>query len=337
MVGAGTHPLHRTGGPEEGRDADDGGGPLALCPPYVPAEGGDAEGPQHHKNRVLCELDRHALHSKAYQERRPPQRPHRLPSHTHPHAHVQLAPSLSHTLIHTKPTTPATAGRRYSYSATAGAPAKNMAANAATTAKDWDRARHVKYFVRCLKGLSVHYTSGDATRCARPAPLRMPLAYALRACGRHNAPADKPVSLCVCACVCAGGGRVVLAFFAVSGLDLLGALGAIADRRRALCEWLYTLQVVVPGRPHADGFRGGAALGGGYDGGHLAATYSALAILVILGDDLARVDRTGIQHLLARLQQPSGAYDTPPTPPHTHTVRVSGACAVIVSLCVYST
>jgi len=37
-------------------------------------------------------------------------------------------------------------------------------------------------------------------------------------------------------------------------------------------------------------------------------TYTALATLVILGDDLSRVDRRGIVRMVRSLQQPSGTY-----------------------------
>ena len=44
------------------------------------------------------------------------------------------------------------------------------------------------------------------------------------------------------------------------------------------------------------------------DGGHLAMTYTALAVLIILGDDLKRVDRASISRGLAKLQNPDGSF-----------------------------
>ena len=38
------------------------------------------------------------------------------------------------------------------------------------------------------------------------------------------------------------------------------------------------------------------------DGGHITMTYSALATLVILGDDLSRVDRSSIMDGIQKLQ-----------------------------------
>ncbi len=42
------------------------------------------------------------------------------------------------------------------------------------------------------------------------------------------------------------------------------------------------------------------------DSPHLAMTYSALSSLLILGDDLSQIDKTGILSTLQRLQQPDG-------------------------------
>ncbi|KAJ7541881.1 hypothetical protein O6H91_10G080900 [Diphasiastrum complanatum] len=45
-----------------------------------------------------------------------------------------------------------------------------------------------------------------------------------------------------------------------------------------------------------------------HDGGHLAMTYSALATLKVLGDDLSRVYREGIISSMRMLQQPNGSF-----------------------------
>lgn len=44
------------------------------------------------------------------------------------------------------------------------------------------------------------------------------------------------------------------------------------------------------------------------DDGHLAMTYSALCVLVILGDDLSRVNRKAIVRALRKLQTPDGSF-----------------------------
>ena len=43
-------------------------------------------------------------------------------------------------------------------------------------------------------------------------------------------------------------------------------------------------------------------------GGHVTMTYSALATLLILGDDLSRVDRASVMEGVRRLQQPDGSF-----------------------------
>ena len=42
---------------------------------------------------------------------------------------------------------------------------------------------------------------------------------------------------------------MTIAFFAVSGLDMLNALGALGDDKDKLVEWIYNLQVL----PSTDG------------------------------------------------------------------------------------
>eukprot|EP00753_Platysulcus_tardus_P003216 PLAT12317.1.p2 GENE.PLAT12317.1~~PLAT12317.1.p2 ORF type:complete len:300 (+),score=145.37 PLAT12317.1:268-1167(+) len=67
------------------------------------------------------------------------------------------------------------------------------------------------------------------------------------------------------------------------------------------------------------GFRGGSFLGqplvgtgsppaAKLDSGHIAMTYTALASLLILGDDLSRVDRPAILSALRGLQMPTGSF-----------------------------
>ena len=46
-----------------------------------------------------------------------------------------------------------------------------------------------------------------------------------------------------------------------------------------------------------------------YDSGHIAMTYTSLLSLLILGDDLSRVNRQGILSGLRKLQLEDGRYD----------------------------
>lgn len=108
--------------------------------------------------------------------------------------------------------------------------------------------------------------------------------------------------------------RMSFGFFIVAALDLLGSLEtAIAlEERQSWIEWIYACQV-----PHTGGFRGfpGTALGAlrsphnwHWDPANLPNTYFALATLLILGDDLARVRRRECLAWVTRLQHPDGSF-----------------------------
>ncbi|KAI4102307.1 MAG: hypothetical protein LQ339_004662 [Xanthoria mediterranea] len=138
-------------------------------------------------------------------------------------------------------------------------------------ASNFNKSTHIRYFLRCLKThLPTAYTSNDSQ-------------------------------------------RMTLAFFVLCGLDLLGALEAntTEDEREAYVAWIYTCQ-------HPDGgFRGftGADLGEErtqdnehWDPANIAATYFALASLVILGDDLSWVKRSQCLRWLKRLQLSDGTF-----------------------------
>lgn len=141
--------------------------------------------------------------------------------------------------------------------------------------------KHVVYFANHLKMLSHHYSSADTN-------------------------------------------RMTLAYFCVSGLDVLGALHTALDaaRRKSIIEWVYAQQVLPDedGKVERCGFRGCPDLGvpfdahgkrGAwsdfpYDTANLAMTYTALAILRILGDDLSRVDSASVIAALRHMQQEDG-------------------------------
>ncbi|XP_046354801.1 geranylgeranyl transferase type-1 subunit beta-like [Haliotis cracherodii] len=117
--------------------------------------------------------------------------------------------------------------------------------------------------------------------------------------------------------------RMTIAFFALSGLDVLCALNAIEKEKQDIIDWIYSLQVLPDeqgaNRPQC-GFRGSSTLGHHhdpakartkpivYDSGHIAMTYTALASLVILGDDLSRLDKDAIISGLKALQQDDGSF-----------------------------
>ncbi|XP_054159504.1 geranylgeranyl transferase type-1 subunit beta-like [Oppia nitens] len=94
--------------------------------------------------------------------------------------------------------------------------------------------------------------------------------------------------------------RLTIAFFAISGLDLLNSLDVIEDDRQSIIDWIYSLQILTTNSKHIGtgrhGFRGSPTNGRDhpYDCGNVAMTYCALSSLVILGDDLKRVDKEAI-------------------------------------------
>ena len=113
--------------------------------------------------------------------------------------------------------------------------------------------------------------------------------------------------------------RVTIAFFALSGLDLLGCLELVSEQSQHIIEWLYSCLVISreAEREHWSGFRGSTTLklspsspgpSHDHDHGHIAMTYTALASLVILGDDLGRVDRKAVLAGVKALQLPDGSF-----------------------------
>lgn len=107
--------------------------------------------------------------------------------------------------------------------------------------------------------------------------------------------------------------RMSLAFFTLSGLDLLGTLqkNTTEEQRKDYIDWIYSNQ-----HPKG-GFRAfpGANLGDAatednehWDPANLPATFFALCSLLILDDDLSRVKRRECLQWLTRLQRPDGSF-----------------------------
>ncbi|XP_046839184.1 geranylgeranyl transferase type-1 subunit beta-like isoform X2 [Xenia sp. Carnegie-2017] len=141
--------------------------------------------------------------------------------------------------------------------------------------EDFLYSKHVKFFIRCLNVLPSSYSSLDTT-------------------------------------------RLTVAFFALSGLDILNALDRIADDKESYINWIYSLQVLSIKDENIKkcGFKGSSTLHlkgiedfkSPYDGGHIAMTYVALACLLILGDDLSRVDKQAVIESLKYLQMDDGSF-----------------------------
>lgn len=118
--------------------------------------------------------------------------------------------------------------------------------------------------------------------------------------------------------------RMTLLYFCLSGLDILNQLDAYVPdhEKKLIIDWTYEQQIV----PSTDddhvenaGFRGGPFLNPKplenghvhpHNFGHLAMTYTALAILTILGDDFSRVNKKMIVRGMRKLQQSNGLQAT---------------------------
>ncbi|KAG7156320.1 geranylgeranyl transferase type-1 subunit beta-like [Homarus americanus] len=118
--------------------------------------------------------------------------------------------------------------------------------------------------------------------------------------------------------------RMTVLFFALSGLDLLDGLKEVEKTEmQHIINWIYSLQI-LPGDDKDQlanaGFRGGTSLAScrghadsvssisSFDCGHITMTYTALASLIILGDDLSRVDRKAVLAHVASLQCRDGSF-----------------------------
>lgn len=104
--------------------------------------------------------------------------------------------------------------------------------------------------------------------------------------------------------------RLLIAFFALSGLDILDSLNDIGeDVKSDAIDWIYRLQVERAGA--RSGFQASTTIPkdvSKYQYGHLAMTYTGLVTLLILGDDLRRVDRKSIIEGLHACQNPDGSF-----------------------------
>lgn len=125
--------------------------------------------------------------------------------------------------------------------------------------------------------------------------------------------------------------RLSISFFAISGLDVLGRLDLLDKHREEYINWIYLFQIL----PNQDdeslercGFRGslaatlsleshspshvgrsvniGTVSSHPLDTSHITMTYAAINTLLILGDDLGRLQRKGILAGVKALQLENG-------------------------------
>ncbi|CAE7663236.1 Pggt1b [Symbiodinium pilosum] len=104
--------------------------------------------------------------------------------------------------------------------------------------------------------------------------------------------------------------RLTLLYFSVSGLDLLGKLDEL-DREQTI-EYIYSYQSPLPDH---GGFYGcprvsfdTPELDKCNNQPHIANTYVALVMLIILGDDLGRVNRSSLGQSLRKWQLEDGSF-----------------------------
>ncbi|KAF7822305.1 geranylgeranyl transferase type-1 subunit beta [Senna tora] len=113
--------------------------------------------------------------------------------------------------------------------------------------------------------------------------------------------------------------RLTLAYFVISGIDILGALDQVD--KDAVANWILSFQVLPQNKADPNngkffGFHGSRTLQfPSYDNGvllhnnsHLASTYCALAILKIVGYKLSNIDYELIATSMRNLQQPDGSF-----------------------------
>ena len=108
--------------------------------------------------------------------------------------------------------------------------------------------------------------------------------------------------------------RIPLAFFTLSALDVLNSLDAHTTpaERAEWANFLYSCQHPEGGFRAFTGSKYGdrptTAENARWDPANIAGTYFAIVSLVILGDDLKRVQRRKTLEWLGRLQHPDGSF-----------------------------
>ncbi|XP_046449530.1 geranylgeranyl transferase type-1 subunit beta-like [Daphnia pulex] len=156
--------------------------------------------------------------------------------------------------------------------------------------KEFTKEKHAKYFLRCLNALPSSMVSLDSIRLS-------------------------------------------MSFFAISGLDVLGRLDLLDKHRKEYINWIYLFQILPK---YGDeclercGFRGslaatfalesqdssqvasienkGSVSSHPLDTSHITMTYAAINTLLILGDDLGRIQRKGILAGVRALQLENGSF-----------------------------
>ncbi|OHS94252.1 Prenyltransferase and squalene oxidase repeat family protein [Tritrichomonas foetus] len=101
-----------------------------------------------------------------------------------------------------------------------------------------------------------------------------------------------------------------IGYFCINGLAIIGKLDEVLspERKKEIIDWVYTNQVQPP---LLGGFRHSPAHftpNHTVEETHIVMTFSYLAMLILLGDDLSRVDTKRVMESLHRLQLPNGSF-----------------------------
>lgn len=113
--------------------------------------------------------------------------------------------------------------------------------------------------------------------------------------------------------------RLTILYFVLIGLDILGGLKTLSKQyKEQIVEWVYKLQLVPDGNcpVHKCGFMGSTTVihlknkpgCEKYCESNVAMTYMALCILITLGDDLSRVNKSAVLQGVASLQNSDGSF-----------------------------
>ncbi|KAL7295935.1 hypothetical protein TKK_0010788 [Trichogramma kaykai] len=110
---------------------------------------------------------------------------------------------------------------------------------------------------------------------------------------------------------CPDAMRMTFGYFGLSALDLLGTLDDyLPVKKEEAIDWIYRLQVTGAG-PRS-GFSSSPMISKEispeYHCGHLAMSYTGLASLLILGDDLLKVDKESMMEGMRACQNPDGSF-----------------------------
>lgn len=113
--------------------------------------------------------------------------------------------------------------------------------------------------------------------------------------------------------------RLTILYFVLIGLDILDGLESLTDDyKKNIIDWVYQLQL-EPNEHfpvHKCGFMGSTTvihlkhypMCANYCESNVAMTYMALCVLITLGDDLSRVNKSAVLQGVASLQKPDGSF-----------------------------